>query len=1041
VSSRETAPDTDILQHSALLHVYDNLPSEEWPPQWQPSEDFPTPQSVGDDEFRKTANDALSFSGEPVRYKLGDQEVALAPYRNYLEDLTRDNQTILLATGLGGGKSSQGPLWKLEEYLRTGSDKNLYVTSPRKLPTHLLQQRVQDFLPPELKHLVGRQTGNAEESDCHPDARIIFGTERLLYKKLMSGEIRLHDDIMIDEAHEATTPMTFFAAYVKRMLPQTPDRQIIIASGSLDDNRWAKYLANPATGLPAPIVSMDTRNFPHEFIISEKLVHEVARERMELGHNVLVFEPGEARMNDTASRMSYAHAKESSLKTSTIHLLNGSMSPAEQAEALNPADGHHLVANKVAETSVTPDGKDDVVSSGTSNIGMYEEGEHILATVHTSKAALKQQGGRVSRTKAGTHILAVANNAPPIAYEDRPDFDPPEIQSECIASEIAETLTGGIRPEDLPLLYSPSERNLHHDYGLLRHLGAIAREGTEDVVTKTGHAMLGLGIDMPQARSIVEARSIEDGTNVSAEAVRLQACAIAAIQQENGILQSWNNGERRQQLEQGIKNGLSEERSSDVLFELDAFVTAYNLQRREMGGDDPNPTIRFERMLRARDIKLMPYYKALSNFRELCRREGLNPEGIEKPTDEERRELLRCQIVGAEELFARTGGSWYSDRRGKKRQLGVRSTIWTEDPMVRADIVVGQAFTIRGMTDRGRFERRYIAGGSVIKNPEDIKTYAPHRVTEKTIGYGITEDGEIRERSAWYFDGVQPFHVTPGELSPTLDTRRFLIRAMMTGASLPTFKGDKLAAYQPTTTNARRALRRWRNAQDIENRTDMQLNVDARYESLINKIVRESVEKVPLAVTDPSALDNLIPRVYPHRLVRPSRQGQINEILGNAPDCVTINFEDGSEGEVLVAYKNGTAFVNIPPSLMFKVKREDFADLTAHHGVKIRMFGGEYKYLDTAFEQIDMRRLEYERKKARRAELRAAAGQMTEEEVFEAKKWRLKRNAPKPVTTEPDKVPNAPKINKRQAKKFRKREDRSKRRTERQNSWAASAAS
>lgn len=1006
---------------------FDALPLQQWPEQINPASQR--------GNLHLVTNDLI----EPgPQYKLGDPNQVIASHRESFMDLYRNNQVVIVEGETGSGKTTQIPLYLLEEYISTDSQKRLLVSSPRIAPTRETQAWLQKSVGPDLVHLIGRLTGTAKDSDCHPDAKIIFITEHLLYKHIVRDRLEPYDDVMLDEVHERTKPMVALMGFVKESLSEFPERHVIVGSATFDIEKHRKYYANPDTSDSAPALSIPGRRYPIDFQISERSVAEEARDLITQGKHVIVFEPGITRMQTTASKMAYIKKQgEGDKKDQVIHLLYGDQSPLEQREALTPEINHHIVANKVGETSLTPDGKDAVVSSGLSNVGGYNQGVRILETVHSSKSAIKQQGGRVGRTRDGIHILAQPDDAPPIDYEDRPEYDPSEIQSGSVASFAAELLAIGKRLEELPLIDSPTEENLRHDYKLLRRLGATAVVNNVEVLTNIGRQMIDLPVDMPFARVIVEARATRNGESLSTEAVRIQACAIAAIEQVNGILEAWRNGKRREQFEQKQKGGLSTETKSDPLYELDAFVTLRNIQLELMTSDPDNATLVFERILRRKDIKLNPYYKALRTFEELCRRENLDTDRLAKPTPNERVRLVECLITGAEELFVQKNAFWHRDIRGSiSRQLGMRSTI---DP-ARAQLVIGTAFNIRGMTDEGKYESQYITSGTVV-HTEQLLANAAHRISRRHVGFGITADRELKERQALYFDDSLQFDVVAEELSPTVSTREFLIRAMMLGARIPKVDNNKKEVLVPIsvpTPNAQRAMQNWHIAQDIEHRTSHKLAVDERYRSFVNKVIRESIEQVPLNVTDLNELDDFIPNVSPYRLVRPTRQKHIRTILENAPDYMSIVIDDAEE-ELEITYKNGVAHVSIPSYLKFVLKREHFAELEEKHPVKLKINGGQYKGIGAAFEALEKKYQEYLKRQARRdAETRLQTVGVT----LVSKQQRTKNNEIAALNTEPENASHRPWAQRRQRGKAQdaRRQRRIDRRRARSNNWAMALA-
>ncbi|HEY1063910.1 MAG TPA: helicase-related protein, partial [Candidatus Saccharimonadales bacterium] len=492
LGNEHTAIEANAQSHFAALEP------QTWPEQWQPSEDFPTPQSVGPDRFSQTVNDALLFSTEQATYRLGESYLPVAPFREYFLDTVANSQNTVVSSETGSGKSSQLGLYLLEAgYPR------VYVSSPRILAARELKERAQQNLGPEYEHLAGYLTGNADDSDCHPDARLIYVTEQLLFKMANRNMLGPNDVIINDEAHERTTGTVLLLGLIKELQRSQPELKLIVSSASIDTDKFSRYLTDDR-GEPAPVMILPGRTHPVTWSETEEPVAGVAKKHMKLGHNVLVFEPGMARMKETWAKMSSRMRDRH-----TVHMLHGDLSPREQKAALNPDDGNHIVANKIGETSITPQGKDVVVDSGLSNVGRYEQGVQVLQTIFSSQDEIIQRAGRVGRTKPGQHILATPNDTPPPpSFRDREGYGLPPIQTSSVATYVAELLASGRRLEDLPLMDHPTAENLQHDYRILTRIGALAIEGTEKTLTPIGRQLIDLPLDVSWARMVVEARSI-----------------------------------------------------------------------------------------------------------------------------------------------------------------------------------------------------------------------------------------------------------------------------------------------------------------------------------------------------------------------------------------------------------------------------------------------------------------------------------------------------------------------------------------------------
>jgi hypothetical protein len=928
------------------------LPSKIWPHQWQPTPEYPTPQSLPKDEEGQIITTGPSFRAPLMAYRVGEPHMPVGVYREAYDDYVDRHPGLVVSAETGSGKSSNLGLYSLER----GAPR-VFVTQTRVLASRELDSRAQVNLGPH-KDLAGYLTGMAVDSRCGPDARLIYVTDQLLFKMANRGALRPDDTFIVDEAHEQAPGSVFALGLLQELQQDFPDQRIIISSATINTEKFSNYLKDPCTGEPAPILILPGRTFP---VKREETTEEVAhmmRENMKWGKNVLAFEPGVTRMRATWAKV------QSRRSDDVVHMLYGDQSPAAQKAALNPADRHHVIATRIGETSITPEGKDVVVDSGLSNVGGYDKGVRSLRTIFSSKATIDQRAGRVGRTKEGEHYLAQPDDAPPApSYDERPDHDIPPIQSSSVTAYILELLSQGRRIENMNLLDRPTEENLQHDYLVLERLGAIAMVGDTYELTDVGQAMLDIPLDVSMARMLVEVRNLPEGTDdADRSAMLLQAAAIGAIQQVRGIIA----GSIRQSTRKGSP---SEERSSDVLYELDVFTELFMKQQGLVGENPETAEMSFDQLLASNDVLPNRYYKARRIFEELCLREELTPEYLEKPTTLQRDLLVYCQLSGAEEIFVRHG-KYYHDIRGERRGLTRRSVISS----VAAEMLIGTAFDIEGLRKNGRYLKQFISGASTV-SLDQVLSQLPHRVSQKSAGYVISRRGTFVERTAYYFDDELLLGEVEEAPSPTHATRLALLTAMMTGEGRNPQNTLDTVPYRPGTPNAAEAVRQWRYAQKLEHQSKTSLNAAKRYESLIKKVVRESVDIIPLEVVDPAQLDALIPRVYLNSLVRPTRRKDVPKIIKESPDGISVHIGDDKKEYVPVIYKHNIAYVTVSRDQMATINREDFTRLLEHHEVKLRIGTARYQQFEDAFDHIEAIRESKAAKRVRREQrdLEAAA--------------------------------------------------------------------
>lgn len=921
---------------------FDALPPQQWPDQWHPTEDFPTPQSVTDDQFGAVINDAMSYAPAKDNYRLGAPHLTVAPYREYLADIINEQQASVIISNTGTGKSSQLGLIALEaEHARV--DK-VFVTSPRIIAARDLKSWARLSLGPVYEKRAGYMTGMASDSDIESDTRLIYITEQLLFNMINRGKIGPYDMVINDEAHERGVATVLLQGLMKEKLQDEPGMRLLVSSATIDANRQAKFLTNPRTGQPALIAVLPGVQHEVTVIHTDKSVAEAAREYMQ-DHNLIVCEPGLARQ--MATRAAITDRKNGH----TIHLLHGDLSPEEQTLALNPEDHNHIVGNKVIETSLTPQGKTAVIDGGISNIGIFRAGIHVLKTVHSSKATITQRGGRVGRTQPGLHIIAQPSNAIPIKFEDRDDYDIPPIEISSVASFALELLTQGRHIENMDLPEYPTSENLAHDYKTLHRMGAITTVEEKTLLTDVGHSITGLPINVQLARMLVAAREVPASNDVVTDNVRLQVAAAVAVSQAKGILNAWNYSRKRYMLSQGHEENLSNENRSDFLFELDVFIKMYEKQKELHNKDIDDPKATFEAYLRSKDVLETRYNKALSIFEELCRREGLGTAGLVAPSLSERKAIIACQIAGADELYVQKSKYTHRDIRGESRRLGRKSTI---DPS-RAHLVIGSAFDLVGMRDTGWYRRAFITGASVV-TASQLLQHVPERISRKSMGYGVTKHGDFVEKQALYFDGDMYFGETTATPQYNLETREFILRAMMTGIAVAADRTGRPVAYDSGTDNATAAKKLWEKAQDLENKSPVNLRTKERFNDLIKKITSASVEVLPLDVIDPVKIDDVIPELYLKSLVHPSRKKDIPEILKRSPDAVVVAIDEHNKAYFPISYRNNTAYITLDQRLKYMIHESDIVEVSSHHPVKIRVGRGTYFNADDFLAKIEAER-------------------------------------------------------------------------------------
>jgi HrpA-like RNA helicase len=965
MTSLRQSPDFNSNTSSIDPHFFEALPLHEFPAQWHPTNRFPTPQAMYASDLSPELLQQHSFNSEPSFYRLGDSDLPVAPFREHFVQTIRDNRFSVTDGPTGSGKSSQFGLYLIE-----AGFPQVFVAQPRKIAARNLFLWTRENLAKlgmGYEDMVGYTTGNSKDSHMPPGARLIFGVEQSGYNMASNGLLRPDAVIVHDEAHERTAPSVFFMGQVKEMLAEFPDMRQVFCSATINTDQFARY-ARRTHDTDAPIITLQGRTYPIEVDISDNPpgMAQAIEHHMSKFRNVLAFEPGVQRMQATRGNAQ----RKTVAKEDQVHILYGDQSALEQAEALNAEDGNHIVATKPAETSITPLNKDAVVDSGLANYGLYRAGVRILRTDWASKATLLQRQGRVGRIKPGYYTLAQPDNAPPAPkYADRPDFDPPAIENTSVAALLLPRIANGGSVEDMDLVEYPTYENLMYDYALLRRLGATAvDENGKLTLTDVGKAMNGLSLEVSLSRMLIEAGRRDAPEGINPKLLQLQAAAAAAIQTVNGILDIRQGNMRRYVRRKSHEEIISSEQRSDVLFALDVFVWLRDKQKEIVASGAPDAAVQFDRLLHKTDILSARYDKALETFEELCRRLDLNPDALEKPDSAHREQLIACLITGTEELFVQRSKQVHRDIRGESRTIGRRTTMAHH----AAHLVIGGAFNIEGMRETGRYTRKFITGGSIV-SVEQLLAHVPDRISHRTTGYGVSKDGTLVEMRELYFDGNQQFSRQESTLSSTLESRVALIHAMMKGKAPSAKDPEQIVAFRPSAPNAMRAINQLKKALDLEQKSGLDLDVEARYLKMVERVIRRTLKEVPLSVTDPAVLDKYIPkRIMRDALVHPDLRDQLPEIDRQSPDAIAVHQADDEIRDLPVTYKSGIAYITLPRDMRLSARREDFKHLEANKSIKLRIANGKYHPIDTIFDLLDEQRVSEAAKHARRAEYRQA---------------------------------------------------------------------
>lgn len=446
-----------------------------------------------------------------------DDALPMVAEREAFLKLLQHNQVVVVAGSTGCGKSTQLPKLLLEAGY--GCRGLIGVTQPRRIAARSLSRRVADELGEAVGGRIGWQVRFAQNLTA--DSQIKFMTDGILLAETQGDrELRGYDAIIIDEVHERSLNIDFLLGYLQRLLPKRPDLKLILASATLDTDRFAAHFGS------APILAIEGRGYPvevrHRPLASEEkgedldLYQGIVAAIAELAGedprgDVLVFLPGEREIRDA-----HRHLEGAGLRHTEIVPLYGRLSASLQDRVFKPGAGRRVVlATNVAETSLTVPRIKFVIDSGLARVMRYVPRTQVqrLQIEPISQAAAAQRAGRCGRTSPGVCVRLYAE----ADHARRPEFTDPELLRSSLAGVILSMLSMRLGdPDSFPFLDPPARRLLHEGWQVLFELGAVNEQRQ---LTEIGRQMAKLPIDVRMARMLVacnERDAVDEGLIIAA---------------------------------------------------------------------------------------------------------------------------------------------------------------------------------------------------------------------------------------------------------------------------------------------------------------------------------------------------------------------------------------------------------------------------------------------------------------------------------------------------------------------------------------------
>jgi HrpA-like RNA helicase len=438
------------------------------------------------------------------------EELPIAAYRQEILQKVEENPVTIIVAETGAGKSTQVPQYLLE------AGYNVTVTQPRRLAA----SSVADWVARQQGTTLGGTVGfrHSLENSVSKDTRLVFATDGYqLIRELhnpMTPEEAANTVLVLDEVHEFNSNMEALLALMKKRMADGIAPKLVIMSATMDSSKLSEYFGG------APVVDVPGRTFDVETLpcggsIADDVAHAVAR-----GENTLVFLPGKGEI-----RMMEAQLKAMGVDAEIVPL-HSQLARQEQEKAFGKYDRPKVIlSTDIAQTSLTIDDIDLVISSGLRRTIEVSDGVETLAIRPFSQDDYMQQKGRAGRVKPGKFIYHGLR-----AFNDLQREAPAEIQNTRLESLTLRLISGHEDIRRLQFLHPVTDESTHQAYSALHQLNLAGPTGH---ITSQGLEVAKLPVNVHTGKMLVRARQLsqeKEDPEILASAVD-----VAAIMEAEGI--------------------------------------------------------------------------------------------------------------------------------------------------------------------------------------------------------------------------------------------------------------------------------------------------------------------------------------------------------------------------------------------------------------------------------------------------------------------------------------------------------------------------
>lgn len=437
---------------------------------------------------------------------LVDRSMPIFEKEDEIKRALHEKDTIIVMAQPGSGKTTQIPIFVLEELDKIDPKRKILVTQPRRIAA----KDISTFVGKGRDSAIGYRL-KGDNNVVEGKTKVIFTVDESLFNEVKrDGALSEFAVIMLDEVHLRRKKTDSILSSIKdvqavRKQQGLPPLKVLITSGTLDEVKFREKFPDAAfiesKGNIQPITPEYAKeNIPIERMATEtaKVIQDIVVNRKRKG-NILVFLPGKGEIRDQRGALEALGML--GVPNVQIVEIQGDMDLDAQQKAISD-DGTQkiILATDIAEAAVTPKNTFTVVDWGLVRQNVFDEetGWERLDTIEQTKDGLRQRAGRGARLGPGLYVGMFTEHN----YNNRPDFQKPEILRSQLADMVLDIKVMGRDPRNYPYFETPPQTNLELGITTLKKLGALDQR---EKLTDIGEKMAEFQMDPHFARMLVEA--------------------------------------------------------------------------------------------------------------------------------------------------------------------------------------------------------------------------------------------------------------------------------------------------------------------------------------------------------------------------------------------------------------------------------------------------------------------------------------------------------------------------------------------------------